>query len=52
MDRALLHSPAARVQVAARARRQRSVYLLAGRLTDLSLSHQWPFVALAGGGIG
>ncbi len=26
--------------------------LLAGRLTDLSLSHQWLFVAVAGGGIG
>lgn len=27
-------------------------YLLAGRLTDLSLSRQWLFVALAGAGIG
>ncbi|WP_053226416.1 MFS transporter [Solirubrobacter soli] len=27
-------------------------YLLAGRLTDLSLSDQWLFVAIAGGGIG
>jgi EmrB/QacA subfamily drug resistance transporter len=28
------------------------LFLLAGRLADLSLSHQWLFVALAGGGIG
>ena len=27
-------------------------YLLAHKLTDLSLSHQWPYVMLAGGGIG
>jgi len=27
-------------------------YLLAGKLTDLSLSHQWFYVALAGGGVG
>lgn len=27
-------------------------YLLAGKLTDLSLSHQWGYVALAGAGIG
>jgi EmrB/QacA subfamily drug resistance transporter len=27
-------------------------YLLAGKLTDLSLSHQWPYIALAGGGLG
>jgi EmrB/QacA subfamily drug resistance transporter len=27
-------------------------FLLAGRLTDLSLSRQWLFVAIAGGGIG
>jgi EmrB/QacA subfamily drug resistance transporter len=27
-------------------------YLLAGKLTDLSLGDQWPYVALAGGGIG
>jgi EmrB/QacA subfamily drug resistance transporter len=27
-------------------------YLLAGKLTDLSLSAQWPYVMLAGGGIG
>jgi hypothetical protein len=27
-------------------------YLLAGKLTDLSLHAQWPYVMLAGGGIG
>src|SRR5262249_45745036 len=27
-------------------------YLLAGKLTDLSLSAQWPYVMLAGGGLG
>jgi EmrB/QacA subfamily drug resistance transporter len=27
-------------------------FLLAGKLTDLSLSHQWIYVAIAGGGIG
>jgi EmrB/QacA subfamily drug resistance transporter len=27
-------------------------YLLAGKLTDLSLSHQWIYVMIAGGGIG
>jgi EmrB/QacA subfamily drug resistance transporter len=27
-------------------------YLLAGKLTDLSLGDQWPYVALAGGGLG
>jgi MFS family permease len=27
-------------------------YLLAGKLTDLSLSHQWLLIAIAGGGIG
>lgn len=27
-------------------------YLLAGKLTDLSLSRQWIYVMIAGGGIG
>jgi fucose permease len=27
-------------------------YLLAGKLTDLNLNAQWPYIALAGGGIG
>lgn len=27
-------------------------YLLAGKLTDLSLSHQWVYVSIAGAGIG
>jgi fucose permease len=27
-------------------------YLLAGKLTDLSLSHQWLLIAVAGGGLG
>jgi MFS family permease len=27
-------------------------YLLAGKLSDLSLGDQWPYIALAGGGVG